>query len=76
MKTKIIPFDLETAKDIQDGKIKGRIRQKHAFCFWFKMSCGSASGLLNFNDDRAESSSIEVIGNIYDSEELLKGGKL
>ena len=29
MKTKIIPFDLEMAKDIQDGKIKGRIRQKH-----------------------------------------------
>ena len=29
MKTKIIPFDLETAKKIRDGKIKGRIRQKH-----------------------------------------------
>ena len=29
MKTKIIPFDLETAKKIQDGEIKGRIRQKH-----------------------------------------------
>lgn len=29
MKTKIIPFDLEMAKKIQAGKIKGRIRQKH-----------------------------------------------
>lgn len=28
MKTKIIPFDLETAKKIQDGKIEGRIRTK------------------------------------------------
>ena len=29
MKTKIIPFDLETAKKIQAGEIEGRIRQKH-----------------------------------------------
>lgn len=29
MKTKIIPFDLETAKKVQAGEIKGRIRQKH-----------------------------------------------
>ena len=28
MKTKIIPFDAKMAKDIQDGKIKGRIRTK------------------------------------------------
>lgn len=28
MKTKIIPFDLETAKKIQAGEIKGRIRSK------------------------------------------------
>lgn len=28
MKTKIIPFDLETAKKIQDGEIKGKIKTK------------------------------------------------
>lgn len=28
MKTKIIPFDADMAKDIQDGKIKGRISTK------------------------------------------------
>lgn len=28
MKTKIIPFDLEMAKDIQDGKIKGKIKTR------------------------------------------------
>lgn len=28
MKTKIIPFDLETAKKIQAGEIEGRIKTK------------------------------------------------
>lgn len=28
MKTKIIPFDAKIAKDIQDGKIKGRIKTR------------------------------------------------
>lgn len=46
--------------------------QLHAFRHWYKMTCGSASGLLNFNDDRAEASYFEVIGNIYDNPELLK----
>lgn len=31
MKTKTIPFDLETAKKIQAGEIKGRIRTKDGF---------------------------------------------
>ena len=46
--------------------------QLHTFRYWYKMTCGSASGLLSFSDDRAESSSIEVIGNIYDNPELLQ----
>lgn len=32
------------------------------------------SGLLRFNDIRAEENIVEVIGNIHDNPELLKGG--
>lgn len=31
MKTKIIPFNAEMAKDIQDGKIKGKIKTRSGF---------------------------------------------
>lgn len=31
MKTKIIPFNLETAKDIQDRKIEGKIKTRSGF---------------------------------------------
>lgn len=33
------------------------------------------SGLLTFDDSRAEENIIEVIGNIFDNPELLKGGE-
>ena len=48
--------------------------KKCAFYFRYEMDCGACCGVLDFNDDRAEISYIEVIGNIYDNPELLKGG--
>lgn len=49
--------------------------KKCAFYFRYEMDCGACCGILDFNDDRAEISYIEVIGNIYDNPEFLKGGK-
>lgn len=48
---------------------------KCAFRFQYKLDCGSCSGLLDFRDDRADESYIEIIGNIHDNPELQKGGE-
>ncbi len=45
---------------------------KRAFRFRYKFDCGSCSGLLDFSDDRADESYIEIIGNIHDNPELLE----
>lgn len=45
-----------------------------AFRFKYKLDCGSCIGLLDFSDDRADESYIEIIGNIHDNPELQKGG--
>ena len=42
------------------------------FRFRCKLDCGSCVGNLDFSDDRAKESYIEVVGNIYDNPELLK----
>lgn len=47
---------------------------KCAFRFKYKLDCGSCSGLLDFSDDRADESYIEIIGNIHDNPDLMKGG--
>lgn len=44
---------------------------KLGFRFRCKLDCGSCVGNLDFSDDRAKESYIEVIGNIYDNPELL-----
>ena len=48
---------------------------KCAFRFKYKLDCGSCSGLLDFSDDRADESYIEIIGNIHDNPDLMKGGE-
>lgn len=49
--------------------------KRHGFYMWFELDCGSASGKLNFDDERAQKVEIEVVGNIFDTPELLKGGE-
>jgi len=44
---------------------------KCGFRFRCKLDCGSCVGNLDFGDDRAKESYIEVIGNVYDNPELL-----
>ncbi len=46
---------------------------KHAFWHYMKLTRGACRGLLDFRDDRAEKNEIEIIGNIHDNPELLKG---
>lgn len=48
---------------------------KSAFRFKYKLDCGSCIGLLDFSDDRADESYIEIIGNIHDNPELQEGGE-
>jgi len=48
---------------------------KRAFQFRCELRCGACVGYLDFDDDRADESFVEVIGNIHDNPELLKGGK-
>ena len=45
-----------------------------ALRFRCKLDCGSCIGLLDFSDDRADESYIEIIGNIHDNPELMRGG--
>lgn len=45
---------------------------KCGFRFRCKLDCGSCVGILDFRDDRAKESYIEVIGNIHDNPKLLE----
>lgn len=48
--------------------------KKHAFYCTTKFESGDgASGYLVFHDERAEREEIEVIGNIHDNKESMKG---
>lgn len=49
--------------------------ERHAFWMWYDLGIGSASGMLDFEDERCEKITTEIIGNIFDTPELLKGGE-
>ena len=48
---------------------------KCAFQFRCELSCGACVGWLDFDDDRADESFVEVVGNIHDNPELIEKGK-
>lgn len=49
---------------------------KHAFyCHTEFENGGGSSGFLVFEDERAEKNEIEIVGNIHDNPELLRGGE-
>ena len=70
-------------------RIEGRPRQdfsdkcivyydngKHAFQFRYELRCGACVGYLDFDDDRADESFVEAIGNVFDNPGLIeKGGQ-
>lgn len=47
---------------------------KCAFQFRCELRCGACVGYLDFDDDRADESFVEVIGNVFDNTELLEEG--
>ena len=49
--------------------------KRHAFWMWYDLEIGSASGMLDFKDERCKKITTEIIGNIFDTPELLKGGE-
>lgn len=62
-------------RPLQDFSDKCEIyydNDKCGFRFRYKLDCGSCVGNLDFSDDRADESYIEVIGNIHDNPELLE----
>lgn len=61
-------------RPLQDFSDKCKIyydNDKCGFMFRYKLDCGSCVGNLDFSDDRAKESYIEVIGNIHDNEQLV-----
>jgi len=49
---------------------------KCAFQFRCELRCGACVGYLDFDDDRADESFVEVIGNVFDNPGLIeKGGQ-
>ena len=49
---------------------------KCAFQFRCELQCGACVGCLDFDDDRASDSYIEVVGNVHDNPDLVeKGGE-
>ena len=58
-------------QDFSDKCIIYYDNDKCSFRFRCKLDCGSCVGNLDFSDDRAKESYIEVIGNIHDNPELI-----
>jgi len=69
MKTKIIPFDAKMAKDIQDGKIKGRIRTKEGD-FTARIICFDKIKLIH-GDGATENQIVSLIYNENAREDVM-----
>lgn len=69
MKTKIIPFDAKMAKDIQDGKIKGRIRTKEGD-FTARIICFDKVKLV-YGDGTTEKQIVSLIYNENAREDVM-----
>ena len=69
MKTKIIPFDAKMAKDIQDGKIKGRVRTKGGG-FTARIICFDKIKLVH-GDGTTEKQIVSLIYNENAREDIL-----
>ena len=69
MKTKIIPFNSKMAKDIQDGKIKGRIRTKEGN-FTARIICFDKIKLIN-GDGITEKQIVSLIYNENAREDVM-----
>ena len=61
-------------QDFSDKCIVYYDNDKCAFQFRCELRYGACVGYLDFDDDRADESFVEVIGNIHDNPELIKEG--
>lgn len=61
-------------QDFSDKCIVYYDSDKCAFKFRCELRYGACVGYLDFDDERADESFVEVIGNIYDNPELLEKG--
>lgn len=61
MKTKIIPFDLGTAKKIQAGEIEGRIVNE----------CGTPVEIVAFNVKNTPAPIVCIIRSVFDTDSML-----
>ena len=68
---KNVHIEGRTIQDFSDKCIIYYDNDKCGFRFRCKLDCGSCVGNLDFSDDRAKESYIEIIGNVYDNPELL-----
>jgi len=63
-------------QDFSDKCIVYYDNGKRAFQFRYELRCGACVGYLDFDDDRADESYVEVIGNVFDDPGLIeKGGQ-
>lgn len=63
-------------QDFSDKCIVYYDNGKCAFQFRYELRCGACVGYLDFDDDRADESFVEVLGNIHDHPSLIeKGGQ-
>lgn len=61
-------------EDFSDKCIVYYDNGKRAFQFRYELRCGACVGYLDFDDDRADESFVEVIGNVFDDSGLIRKG--